>query len=209
VICGSQSSAVGALKVAEGRRTAFGNIGFLETEQFGFDTERHSMKRAKQTEKNWILLVGCSGKKQKIAPGAMVRADSLYQSELFLKRMRFAQVRNARWFILSAKSLLLKPESYSRFYEKQLKDFSRIEFAEWHAQCASEIVSAVAEEFPGLKTFNEVGIEIHAGRLYREPLASILMELGAEVSIPVAGLPIGKQLQWYQQQIQCLTLANV
>jgi hypothetical protein len=44
--------------------------------------------------------------------------------------------------------------------------------------------------------------EIHAGALYSEALAPRLRALGAEVSLPLEGLSLGSQLQWYRRWSQ-------
>jgi hypothetical protein len=143
-----------------------------------------------------IALIGCSKTKSVSNPSGYAAARDLYSSDLFAKRVAHIEDRGLPWYILSAKSGLLKPSVLLRSYNATLSELSSIEIAEWHLGVANQLMTELWYEFrePKLST---VTIELHAGAKYCEPLASILELLGVKVIKPVANLSIGKQLQFY------------
>jgi hypothetical protein len=49
---------------------------------------------------------------------------------------------------------------------------------------------------------SDLTVELHAGADYCEPLAKMLELVGITVKLPVRGLSIGKQLQFYSEHLK-------
>lgn len=144
-----------------------------------------------------IALIGCSKTKAvQTNPSGFALARDLYDSDLFRKRVAHVEGRKLPWYILSAKSGLLKPTTMLRKYDTTLKDLSDIEVAEWHLGVANQLMTELWYEFNQPK-LSALTIELHAGSKYCEPLASILGMFGIKVVKPVANRGIGKQLAYY------------
>jgi hypothetical protein len=143
-----------------------------------------------------IALIGCSKTKSVKTHTGYVRARDLYASDLYLKRVKHAEGRKLPWYILSAKSGLLKPTVSVRPYDQTLSEHNEIEIAEWHIGVANQLMSELWYEFNGPK-LSEVTVELHAGAKYCEPLATILKAVGVGIVMPVKNLGIGKQLAYY------------
>jgi hypothetical protein len=144
-----------------------------------------------------IALIGCSKTKANPEPGGYLEARALYDSDLFRKRVAHVEKRNLPWYILSAKSGLLKPTVAIRPYNMVLTELTPIEVAEWHVGVANQILSELWYGFDSPK-LSDVTIEIHAGAKYCDPLGSILGLLGMKVSKPMEHTSIGKQLAFYK-----------
>lgn len=142
-----------------------------------------------------IALIGC-GKKKAQMLSRYCEARNLYESDLFKKRVFHVESRNLPWYILSAKSGLLNPNTQIRTYDQVLSDLTEIERAEWHVGVANQLLTELYFHFNEPK-LSGVTVEFHAGEKYCEPLGSILTLLGMNVSRPVKGLGIGKQLAFY------------
>jgi hypothetical protein len=151
-----------------------------------------------------IALVGCGKSKTKPeGPSKFIEARDLYTGMLFRKRRAFVESRGLDWWILSAWYGVTKPTTSVMWYEKSLATVGHIELAEWHLYTAAACVSLWSEiEDP--PKLSEVTIEIHAGKAYCEPLATLLRTMGIAVVTPVAGLGIGQQLAWYDQQLKAV-----
>jgi hypothetical protein len=144
-----------------------------------------------------IALIGCS--KTKAKPSLLsqyVEARNLYTGDLFTKRVKHVEARDLPWYILSAKSGLLKPSTDVRVYDQTMNDLSPLEIAEWHLGVANQLMSELWYEF-NIDDPAKVTIEPHAGAKYCEPLGSILRLLGMTVVRPVEGMGIGKQKAFY------------
>jgi hypothetical protein len=145
-----------------------------------------------------IAFVGCSKTKSNIkSPTGFVTARDLYTSDLFAKRVAHVESRDLPWYILSAKCGLLKPTTPIRPYDVTIDDLSEIEAAEWNIGVANQLMTALVYDFDSPK-LSDVTIELHAGAMYCEPLASILKMFGVNVVKPVSSLGIGKQLAFYK-----------
>lgn len=144
-----------------------------------------------------IALVGCSKTKQIVHPGGYAAARDLYTSDLFRKRVDHVESRGLPWYVVSAKSGLLKPTTLLRMYDKTMADLTEIERAEWHIGVANQLLTELFYEFaePKLSTLT---VELHAGAKYCEPLGAILELIGVKVITPVAGMEIGQQLAYYK-----------
>lgn len=149
-----------------------------------------------------IALIGCS--KRKHAIRGYTRARDLYDSDLFTKRVKHVEDRKIPWYILSAKSGLLKPTTLVRTYDQVLMQMPEIEVAEWHVGVVNQVFTELYYDFKS-PNLEDVTIELHAGKYYCEPLATILGIFGIEVVRPVEGLGIGQQLAYYSQKKEMTT----
>ena len=145
-----------------------------------------------------IALVGCSKTKLVRDPSGYELARDIYTSDLFRKRKGHVEGRGIPWYILSAKSGLLKPSVPIRNYDAMLGGLSEIELAEWHLGVANQLMSELYYEFSSPK-LSDVTVELHAGAKYCEPLGALLSMFGVKVVKPVKGLGIGQQLAFYSE----------
>lgn len=133
-----------------------------------------------------VVLIGCvSQKGYRSAP-----ARDLYISDLFRKRRSYADTRGCPWFILSAKYGLVQPETMLDPYDETLDHMSRAALLTWGEKVVSQL-ELVCGPLKGQV------IEIHAGKRYMEGVEALLLVRGALVEVPLKGLRIGEQLQWY------------
>ncbi len=131
-----------------------------------------------------VFLVACSA--GKVQAGS-VPARDLYSSQLFTLARRYAEKHGAAWFILSAKFGLLDPAQLVAPYDESLNDKRAGERAAWGQLVAEQI---------RLQQLAGVELVILAGRAYRDPLQQLLEAQGHTITVPMAGLAIGKQLQF-------------
>lgn len=134
-----------------------------------------------------VVLVSCV--KSKRSQPSNVR--DLYISTLFKGASAYAEVIGDRWFILSAKYGLLDPDQVIAPYEKTLNKMPVAERRAW----AKEVF---ADLEPTVKPGDDV--VFLAGARYRENLIDPLEQIGCSVSVPMEGLPFGKQLTWLKKQ---------
>jgi len=130
-----------------------------------------------------IVLVSCvKSKSNKPQP-----ARDLYTSTLFKGCSAYAEKFGDEWYILSAKYGLLNPSQVVAPYEKTLNNMLAAERRTWAKGVLSDLKRVIVS-----------GDEIIflAGKRYREYLIKPLEKLGCKISIPMEGLPFGKQLRW-------------
>jgi len=133
-----------------------------------------------------IALIACAASKlSHRAPAA-----DLYTSQLFRKSQAFARQTCNRWFILSAKHYLLRPEEIVAPYNKTLNTMLRASRETW----AGEVF---AQLHPSLHSGDR--ITMLAGNRYREFLLPLLQREGYAVQVPLEGMRIGEQLQWLKR----------
>jgi hypothetical protein len=144
-----------------------------------------------------IALIGCSKTKKVRTPDGWDEARNVYDSDLFRKRVAHVESRRLPWYIISAKSALLKPTTPIKLYNRVLDELDEIEIAEWHLDVANMLMTELSNNF-GKPRLSSVTIELHAGEKYCEPLGSILLMFGMNVTKPVANLGIGQQLAYYK-----------
>lgn len=133
-----------------------------------------------------IALVSCVAQKlDRPAP-----ARDLYTSPLFVGLRRYAETRADAWFILSAKYGLVDPNEVIAPYELTLNTQGTQARRAW----AARVREALAPKLPP-----GCAVILLAGQRYREFIEPWLRERGHPVSIPLEGLPIGRQLQWLKQ----------
>lgn len=133
-----------------------------------------------------VHLVSCVSRKRELA----CAARDLYVSDWFRKARRFAEASGCPWYILSAKHGLVAPAQVIAPYEQTLTTTRAADRRAWGERVAAQLAEAV----PDLSR-----VVFLAGERYREFLAPHLAGRGVEVSVPMEGLWIGKQLQWLGQ----------
>ena len=150
-----------------------------------------SLPMTASSDLNRVYLISCVSKKlAQPAPAA-----ELYQSALFQKSRAFVDSRLSaqdRWFILSAKYHLVRPSDVIAPYEVTLNRMRAGERQLWAA-------TVLAQLEPELAQVNEV--IFLAGKKYRESLEGAILNGGCSVSVPMAKLGIGYQLQWLSQSL--------
>lgn len=145
-----------------------------------------------------LALIGCSKSKRHTLPGEFVKARDLYTGDLFRRRVEYAETRGIAWVVLSGSGALLCPNAPVRNYDRTLADMTAIERASWHAEICYQVIDQV--EQMGCHRPSDATIQLHAGRLYCEPLQQLLEALGVSVVRPLQGLGIGKQKSYYLDQ---------
>jgi len=133
-----------------------------------------------------VVLVGCV--KSKLSHAAP--AKDLYISPLFRKERAYAESAGARWFILSAEHGLVAPDEILQPYELRLSTTPASYRQEWGVNVVQQLQD-VAGPLRG-KT-----IEAHAGSAYIDPIRAGVMQAGAHLIEPLAGLTLGQRLAWY------------
>lgn len=162
-----------------------------------------------------LILIGCSKTKLRYKRdpkrGGRLTPIELYGGDLFRKRVDYAEREGHPWAVLSAAFGLWPshiernpsmPGDAGEVYDQTMSDLLAAERAAWHVDVAAKIVEELWEPWHGGKAPSpmlpsELQIEIHAGRDYAQPLATILRELGIPAVWPCEGLGIGQQLAMY------------
>jgi len=134
-----------------------------------------------------IYLVSCVS--QKLDRPAV--AQDLYTSALFQKAKAYVTATECSWFVLSAKSGLVRPDQVIQPYEQTLNNMAVTDRRRW----AATVLSQLSEQAPGVKK-----IVFLAGNRYRENLIPTLERQGVAIECPMANLRIGEQLQWLSQR---------
>lgn len=130
-----------------------------------------------------IGLIACSKRKQTYSCSAR---EMYSKSPLFRKAFAYCQKYYDRVYILSAKYGLLNPETVIDPYDLDLSQIAIKERKEWAKNVATRLKKI-------LKRNDR--IYFHVGIKYREFL---LPEFEDRSFVPLAGLSIGKQLQFYE-----------
>lgn len=118
-------------------------------------------------------------------------ARDLYTSALFRGLRAYAEANTDAWYILSAEHGLVRPETVLAPYEKTLNRMGRADRERWAAEVRARLLDV-------LPPSGEV--IMLAGERYREGLVPFLRARGFAVSIPLEGMPFGKQLQFLKEQ---------
>jgi hypothetical protein len=136
-----------------------------------------------------IGLVGCVKKKA----NKRQAAKNLYRSTLFMDRKCYVERTCKEWWILSAKHRLLHPDKKIEPYDLTLKHLKRADRRDWSKRVLAEIVRRIRPRKGDI-------FEVHAGADYLDfGLAKGLEALGCRIKNPTAGMPFGRQLQFYQK----------
>jgi|GWRWMinimDraft_1066009.scaffolds.fasta_scaffold00283_6 hypothetical protein len=136
-----------------------------------------------------LIVVGCGRTK---AAGACPAAD-LYTGCLFRAARQYVEAQGAPWAILSALHGLIWPLARIAPYDLSMHERLRqppVELARYQADVRAQLGLALA-------ITGATRIEVHAGLPYVELLRSLSP---VPVSSPLAGLSIGRRLNWYAQQ---------
>jgi hypothetical protein len=133
-----------------------------------------------------VHLVSCVGLK---APGACCARD-LYRSPWFLKARAYVEAAGGPWFILSAAHGLVRPDEVIAPYDCTLNAMHAPARRAWGAR----VVAQLRDVLP-----SSGEVVLLAGERYRAPL---LAHLGDRAQVPMRGLGIGEQLQWFCQRAQ-------
>ena len=143
--------------------------------------------RLSDGDRTRIALVSCVKSKR---PNASPARD-LYTSTLFKGLRQFAEREADAWYILSAEHGLVDPAQVLEPYERTLNRMARVERERWAANVRSQLLDVLPAS---------AQVIVLAGQRYREGLVPFLRERGYSVSIPLEGLPFGKQLQFLAEQ---------
>lgn len=153
-----------------------------------------------------LMLIGCS-KTKKPVPKNPTRADCVlpaefYGSQLFEKRVKYADATGLRWMVLSARYGIWRQTTLLKPYDMSFDELSPADRAAWHIGVANMLVEELWEPFnqnqaTGPLLPKQMTIEIHAGADYCHPLAEILRSIGIQVELPCEGMGIGEQLAFY------------
>jgi hypothetical protein len=154
---------------------------------------------------NRFVLIGCG--KEKLDTKVAVTPDKLYTSKLFQLRLTYTKERNLAWAVLSANFGIVFPSEQIMPYELKISDLNKLDKLTLKAQAANWLVSRFR-----IAVFNSeipfdpktITIEVHAGQDYYDEFVPVLKGLGFQVELPVAGMGIGTQLQYYIESIRLL-----
>ena len=138
-----------------------------------------------------VGLVSCTKTKR---DRAVTPAELYAPSTLFSKARRYCEAHHDEWYVLSAKHGLLEPDGAPiEPYDETLTG-ARVERKRaWAGSVFEELAERGVLERGTVLVF-------HAGSAYYEELLPLLDETDVEVRIPVAGLPIGERLAWYDDR---------
>lgn len=137
---------------------------------------------------NTVVLISCVSNK---AP-YKTRAKDLYRSPLF--RMNFLYARQfapKQVLILSAKYGLVNPDEEIEPYDVTLNSMTAPERKKWASQVVSQL-----QQHCNLEKDHFV---VLAGQVYRQYIVPHLRSY----EVPLAGLPIGKQLRFLKEKTGC------
>ena len=133
-----------------------------------------------------IYLIACC----KTKGAAAMPARDLYQSDLFVTSVQFAEAAGSAWYVLSAAHGLVHPDTVIEPYDKTLADLLPSERRAWARRVIAQLDATVPH---GVLTI------FLAGRLYREGL---LEWASRRFFVPMAGLArlfrlaLGEQKRW-------------
>ncbi len=131
-----------------------------------------------------IGLVACAKTKSRERQAA----KDLYLSHLFMLARRYCEENYDYWYILSAYHGLLHPGSVIDPYDATLKTFRPDAREQWAARV---ICQAQAEQF------DDPYFVFHAGGHYAKLLAGRI----GDSNLPMKGLGIGQQINWYLERL--------
>lgn len=134
-----------------------------------------------------IALVSCTKLKQDYS----CRAQEMYLlSTLFSKAVNYIKQQNYdRWFILSAKYGLLNPNVLIEPYDLTLNNMKSEEIKKWSQKVFNQLI-----------IYNIDEIDFYSGDKYRKYLIPMLEKINIKCNIPLKGLGIGQQLQFYTRR---------
>jgi hypothetical protein len=136
-----------------------------------------------------IALISCT-KNKKTYP---CKAVEMYEpSTLFKKAKAFVEKQGYDdWFILSAKHGLLSKDTIIDPYDVTLINMKAADRKAW-----------THKVFEQLTKISPSHIDFYAGQKYRQYLIPMLEEKNVVCHVPLLGLEIGEQLQFYTKALQ-------
>lgn len=137
-----------------------------------------------------IFLVSCVAGKTAVP----TQAADLYTSPWFLKARGLVTQNDAPWFILSAEHGLVAPETVIAPYNQTLNAMKSAARNAW----ATRVIRQMEGDLPQAEE-----VIVFAGVRYRENLMGWLRNRYPKVTVPMAGMPIGKQLSWLTHAKVC------
>lgn len=153
-----------------------------------------------------IALVSCGASKlDHPAP-----ARQLYTSNLFRLSAKYADRFFDAWYILSAAHGIVRPDDELRPYDRSLRDLRMNEREGWGGRAASHLVHLErgirASRRPGSARLQgerfgsydaTTSITLLGGSVYADAMA-----WHVECEQPLAGLSIGKRMQWLKRALE-------
>ena len=133
-----------------------------------------------------VLLLGCV----KLTASSQQVAKDRSASDLFGKRLRYADERGLPWFVLSAKHGLLRPDDVVTPYDVEFK----AQPAGYRSAWGAWVIERLRYELGAL---DGIRLEVHAGEAYARALVDPSSAAGATLTHPLQGLRQGEQLAWY------------
>ncbi len=133
-----------------------------------------------------VYLVSCvSAKLDRRAPAA-----DLYRSPWFRLARAYVEHQRADWYVLSAKHLVISPDTVIAPYEQTLNKMPVAARREWAERVLADLARRVRPD---------ATVVFLAGARYREFLIDGLRARGNRVEVPMEGLTIGRQLSWLKK----------
>ena len=132
------------------------------------------------------IFISCVSKKNNVS----CLAQDMYISDLFTKSLSYAKTLNGHIRILSAKYGVLELNDFISPYNLTLNSMSEEEKKNWANRVIQQLKAKHVD-------FNEKAVFL-VGQNYRKYLISYF----SNYEIPIEGLPIGKQLQWYKNNLE-------
>jgi len=131
-----------------------------------------------------VALVSCSKNKREYKCSA---AEMYSESTLFTKATKYIKNNEYdKWFILSALHGLLEPKKQIEPYNVTLNNMKNLEIKIWAEQVMQQ-----------LQQHEITSIDFYAGDKYRKYLIPLLEKEGVICNVPLKGMGIGQQLQFY------------
>lgn len=127
-----------------------------------------------------------TARKKAHSPAAVI---DFYRSPLFRKSILYAEQTYDRLYFYNAKDGLLLPDQIMEPYDVSIRTLSLGSRRAWGRKVIRELTTR--EDLSAAQLF------LHGGKVYRNYLEPALGELGISFTVPLEGMSIGKQLQWY------------
>jgi cytoplasmic iron level regulating protein YaaA (DUF328/UPF0246 family) len=133
-----------------------------------------------------IALISCTKLKR---DHECVAKDMYLPSNLFSKARKYVESKGYnKWFILSAKYGLLDVNEFIKPYNVTLNNMKATEIKEWSVSVFDKLIQ-----------YSPTQIDFYTGEKYRKYLIPLLEQEGVDYNIPLKGLGIGQQMQYYNQ----------
>jgi len=137
-----------------------------------------------------VGLVGCTKSKRERATAAKDLCD---RSVLFRGARCTVERTCERWFVLSAKHGLVRPEQVLEPYDETLSTASREARRRWAERVLAQLEAELGRDLSGYV------FEAHAGSAYLDfGLVRGIEERGGRVERPLDGLGLGRRLAFYR-----------